>query len=377
MMSRFDRCAPRSSPSRPWLCLGAAVLAACGADPAKFQLNLDAAPGLDAQTACQQDHLVCGRLGADSCGTCEFTATCLPDQTGCTLTTRLVAASSLLPDLTAIITVADFTDRRIVLSGTSRRQIDEISDAGAVTQLAIDSAGQPKLKTLGDNAGAVFWALDDGTLWKRPLGGPTASFTNVTVFCDSLAASDSYLLCSTTTNGNAIIRYSLSTAIADSVLATTGVVDVRLHGTTGYYISDGGGPLAMFNVTTMTPIAVTGQLPAVVSALYGVTGDSIVVRAGAASTSQELWRISLDGATAERLSSLDRIEVIGLAQVGPVVRDLTDPLHIGVFSLATKAIDTLLAHADYDIRFATSRGGELWFTGTDGIGGQFLIKLTR
>src|SRR4051812_28763067 len=97
--------------------LAAAALAACGggsgghsAPPADAAVGSDASVDAEPQlTACQQQHLVCGRLGTEVCGTCDFTATCLPDQTGCLATPPVASAS-----LSSIITTVEFPDRRFV-----------------------------------------------------------------------------------------------------------------------------------------------------------------------------------------------------------------------------------------------------------------------
>jgi hypothetical protein len=227
------RCAPppRVDPACLAVALAAAALVACGgssggpgAPPADAPVRIDASVDAEPQqTACQQQHLVCGRLGTESCGTCDFTATCLPEQTGCLATPPVTNAS-----LSSIITTVEFPDRRFAFGFSGiRRAIYEINDTGTATLIDTETnqTTTPIIDALGRSDQAAFWAYEDGTIRTRPVGGATATVTRIADSCVSLAATASYLLCgledltNTDQHNNGVWRYPLSNPTAGELVA--------------------------------------------------------------------------------------------------------------------------------------------------------------
>jgi hypothetical protein len=147
-----------------------------------------------------------------------------------------------------------------------------------------------------------------------------------------------------------------------------------VSGDTAYYTNLGGGPLGMFTVSTKAAIAVTSQAPPFVTATFGVIGNTVLVVGGATASTRELWTIALDGSAAQRIAALDGIEVIGTGTTGAIVRSTSDPQRVGLLSLETRTVDTLIQHTGEIIASGTSRGGVFWFLGTPG---PVLFKLTR
>jgi len=382
--------------------LGAASLAACGGsddrpvdddspadarradDPTDARTDdpTDARTDAPAETThvCEERHLVCGTVGAESCGSCGFTATCLPEQTGCLEARPLDFQQAVsLAGFDAV----DFHGRFVTLGQTEAGStpVIAVSDGGRITSLgtANNSFGQ----SFGHSAGAVYWRASNGAL-QLLAEGATSAISAVTGLgfsrCVNLAITGRDILCS---SGNGILRYLLNSDIGATLeVNDSGAVGGSLvaEGDRFYYTS--GGVLHGQSLTTRAALPVAPQLPPGLT-IVGLTTDELFLRAGGEPDPAQLWRMPLDGATATLMLTDERFDVLGIAP-GEVILGENVPIQrIGRLTVASREIEPLLT--SHPVVRASKRGdGRYAFLGsfsvragdTDGFLND-LLQLTR
>lgn len=359
--------------------LGAALLTACSNDTEGTAIDASApdaaqsdAAVADAQSACEAQHLVCGTLGTGSCGTCEFAATCLPDQTGCLEVRQIV--SLLGAPIPQTFDAVDLGDRILLYASDPRsnqNSVYEISDAGEVRRL--DSSVQ----SFSHTATTARWVGFDN----RVRGVSAGSFTSTlptTATCTNFAVTPSSLLCDQFDDGsgNGGI-YQFVGGTSTQIVQELNVTDLAVSGDRLYYLS--GGALHGRSLSTGNVLP-TSSSESNASTILGVTSDEVFLLTTGKYPARTISRMPLDGSALMPLFTDAVFDVLGVATGEVLLSERVPDQRIGRVLASTAQAERLLAQPTYTISSAAKRDGAYVFLGS--LPGSpsptlYVLRLTR